>query len=452
MSERLTLRIVRLGFRGDGLGVPVDDPSGRAVRVAHTVPGDVVEVSPLELEHGPARARLERLLEAGPQRVGPHCPQHVRCSGCQLRVLAPTARLAHILRGWQRALRRATGLSLEALDAITAAPVCPAPHDGYRTRASVALAVDAASALIAGMPSRDRTAAPLEVGVIDLVRCPAQHPRSRQALAVALDAVRAALDAAPCEPGTTLGRLTVEVGLACGDVRVVLQPEVEPVLERAADLLAEREPGWSIVISADEMLRRVSGDGRLRVAGPAGELLEAPLGAWTSPTPYGAAAVAEVIFAELDRLRPPGEPWQGAIELGCGLGTHAGQLAARATRYVGVDGTREAIAAAQANLHAVANAEARLGRASHALKRLLSGGLLAELLIIHPMRRGIGAEVGRYLRPLGATTVLHVAPSARALADDAPMLLEAGFRLERLVPVDTMPHTYHLMAVTVWRR
>ena len=92
-----SVRILRIAAGGDGVGRLAD---GRTLFVPRTAPGDLIETADLRLHARFARARIGRIIEAGPERIEPRCA-HYRddaCGGCQLQ---------HMDSASQHAARRA---------------------------------------------------------------------------------------------------------------------------------------------------------------------------------------------------------------------------------------------------------------------------------------------------------------------------------------------------------
>jgi|UPI00035D9E93 23S rRNA (uracil1939-C5)-methyltransferase len=64
-------------------------------------PGDRITASVTQQQRGIAHAKLERIVEASPERCAPPCPVADRCGGCALQVVKPSAHAA-IKSGWVR--------------------------------------------------------------------------------------------------------------------------------------------------------------------------------------------------------------------------------------------------------------------------------------------------------------------------------------------------------------
>ena len=128
--ESVELRIDELAAGGDGVG---RGPDGRVVFVPFTAPGDFVRVRVTESRARFARARVESLLESGPQRSDPVCPVFGSCGGCAWQHVAYSAQLAAKARILEDALRRLGGLAPPARVEVMASP---SPY-GYRSRTRV---------------------------------------------------------------------------------------------------------------------------------------------------------------------------------------------------------------------------------------------------------------------------------------------------------------------------
>jgi 23S rRNA (uracil1939-C5)-methyltransferase len=156
------VRILRLAAGGDGVGRLGD---GRTVFVPRTAPGDLVELTGVRVHRRFARARLERVVEASPNRAEPRCPHYVadECGGCQLQHLSPAAQLEARRAFVGDALRRI------AKRDVADPEITPADH-GYGYRAKLTLAASADGRRI-GLHPYDRPA-----DVFDLDRCHITRP------------------------------------------------------------------------------------------------------------------------------------------------------------------------------------------------------------------------------------------------------------------------------------
>lgn len=129
----LELTIDSLAAGGDGVG-RADD--GRVVFVPESAPGDRVRVSVVERHSRFARARLETVLEAGPDRCEARCPVFGRCGGCSWQHVTYPAQVEAKRAILEAALARIGGRKPSAQTDFVASPD---PY-GYRNRARVLVA------------------------------------------------------------------------------------------------------------------------------------------------------------------------------------------------------------------------------------------------------------------------------------------------------------------------
>ncbi len=77
----MTLCLIdNIAFGGEGVG----RIEGLAVFIPLTLPGEVVEIDIYQKKKNFARAKLQLIIEANPNRVIPPCPYFANCGGCQL--------------------------------------------------------------------------------------------------------------------------------------------------------------------------------------------------------------------------------------------------------------------------------------------------------------------------------------------------------------------------------
>ncbi len=125
-GQRISLTIRDVAFGGEGVG-RVDD---FVVFVPFVLPEEVVEVEITAVKKNFARAKLQRVLQASPERVAPECRYFGRCGGCQYQHAAYPAQLRLKHKQIADLFERIGKISPDKI-----APVipCPAPY-GYRNR------------------------------------------------------------------------------------------------------------------------------------------------------------------------------------------------------------------------------------------------------------------------------------------------------------------------------
>jgi 23S rRNA (uracil1939-C5)-methyltransferase len=79
---------------------------------------------------------------------------------------------------------------------------------------------------------------------------------------------------------------------------------------------------------------------------------------------------------------------------------------------------------------------------------VLPPGLEApDLIVLDPPRAGLSHKAVSRIGEVGAPTLVYVSCNPTTLAPNLAQLLEYGYRLEQVTPVDMFPHTPHVESV-----
>ncbi len=410
MTERLT--ILRIGHRGDGIAETPDGP----VFVPYTLPGEIVEVEPFPGH--PDRRHLLRTESASAERVAPVCPHFTVCGGCQTQHW-DFARY----RDWKR------GLVIEALrQAGLDAPVGELidAHGEGRRRAVFHARKSAHDVLEVGF------AAYRAHHIVSIDHCPVLAP----ALAGALPAAWALAEALRADKPLDIQATATDGGL---DVDV-----------RGSGALKARQASELAKLAEKHRLARITRHGELiaQRASPVVRVGKAavvlPPGAFLQATAQGEAVLAQLVtqYAGDARL---------VADLFCGVGPFALRLAERA-RVVAADADAAAIAALREAAKAPGlkpvEAETRdLFRRPFAPDELKS----LAALVFDPPRQGAQAQA-RQLAASKVPVVIAVSCNAATFARDARLLVDGGYRLTDVTPVDQFRYSPHVEVVAKFER
>lgn len=169
-----------------------------------------------------------------------------------------------------------------------------------------------------------------------------------------------------------------------------------------------------------------------------------------SPTAFfqtNVGAAAELVRLVLDATQGS----KTVLDLYCGSGLFALQLARAGARVTAVEENRQAIKDADANL--------RLNRMPEGQVRFIAGKAEDHIngqfdaVVLDPPRDGcpprVLSAVFERLRPARA---VYVSCNPDALAKELPVILKTGYRVTRVQPVDMFPHTTHIETVMVFAR
>jgi 23S rRNA (uracil1939-C5)-methyltransferase len=142
------------------------------------------------------------------------------------------------------------------------------------------------------------------------------------------------------------------------------------------------------------------------------------------------------------------------FDLYCGIGTIALSLAARAREVVGVEIVEPAVADAieNARLNDVTNARFYAGDIRLAMRELVEQAGRPDVAVIDPPRAGLSQKVVRRVVEAAPKRIVYVSCNPTTLAPNAAQLVEAGYRLVKVRPVDMFPQTPHIECVALLER
>ncbi|MBI1244872.1 MAG: hypothetical protein GC202_07690 [Alphaproteobacteria bacterium] len=411
MTDTLELTIARLGASGDGVA---DGP----IYVAGALAGERVRVRRI----GKDRAQLVEVIERARERVAPPCAHFGTCGGCAVQHLADDA-----YAGWKTALVKAA-LAARGLDvAIEPMVRIAAPT---RRRAELAARRTPEGVTLGFHESASGA-------IVDLASCAVLVPP----LVALLPALRKLL-AESLRPGETCD---LHVTAADNGVDLLVTGRSPDTRRRAAlaDFAAanrivriawRRNPGDAPEIVALHEAPRID-IGGVAVVPPPGAFLQA------------ARAAEEALAGEaMDAIGKA----KRVVDLYAGLGTFSFPLAGRVHAV-------EGDAAASAAMLAAARAAGRAGRITCEARDLARRPLLPEELddydaaIFDPPREGAG-EQARHLAASTVPVVVGISCNPATFARDARTLVDGGYELKRVVPVDQFRWTGHVELVAIFAK
>jgi 23S rRNA (uracil1939-C5)-methyltransferase len=142
------------------------------------------------------------------------------------------------------------------------------------------------------------------------------------------------------------------------------------------------------------------------------------------------------------------------FDLYCGIGTIALTLAARAREVVGVEIIEPAVADAIANArrNEVVNTKFFAGDIRLAMRDLVEQSGKPDVLVVDPPRAGLSQKIVRRIVEAAPKRIVYVSCNPTTLAPNAAQLVEAGYKLIKVRPVDMFPQTPHIECVALLER
>jgi 23S rRNA (uracil1939-C5)-methyltransferase len=435
----LDITIEKLIYGGDGLArLPADEQGRRrAVFVPFTLPGEKISAALEDEKAGFARASVEKILEPSPERIEALCPYFQRCGGCQYQHATYALQLQSKVSILRENLQRLGKLELPAeIQLHSASPW------NYRNRARLRVRVDSNFAL--GYLKRSSHE------LLPVESCPITSPLINRAIAALWCLGRdlqvpAELREIELFANGDDSQLLVE--LYCESRDGENQPKQSA--QNFAGRLRRVLPEVASVHIFSQTIARARGDG--------GHFSESP--AWTLgpgefryQTKTGSLRVSAGSFFQVNRFLVDelvsvvcaGRSGDLALDLYAGVGLFSAALAPSFGHIVAVESSQSSVGDLKYNCPP--NVKAVRATVEEYL-RSKGKRLRPDLVVVDPPRAGLGERVARSLGTLGAPRLTYVSCDPATLARDLAVLSAAGYRLERVHPVDLFPQTYHIETV-----
>ena len=416
--DNFNVKIEKLVYGGDGLAYH----DGKPVFVPFVLPGEEVEVIPIEESRKLVRALPAQVMQAAEQRIQPHCPYFARCGGCHYQHLSYDDQLRLKVNILRETLRR-----LGKLDWKEEIPVHASPPWNYRNRVQLKLAPHPVVAEV------------LQVGyyragshnLCAVEQCPLVSPKLNQLIAVfnRLSAARALpLSLRGAEAFTDDRDQTFWLTLSA--------PRIDFDAAALAETLRTDLDGLLSLqfhqTSADQ--RRTDGLG------------------WTY---WNAGAqrwrVSHQSFFQVNRHLVPtvierattGLEGKVALDLYAGVGLFTRALAEKFARVVAVEAGTEAAADLAANLADLEGVEAQATSVANFLRRSPEK---CDVAVLDPSRTGLERGVAEALAELAPPRLVYLSCDPATFARDLARLAP-HYRVSEIELFDLFPQTFHIEAL-----
>jgi 23S rRNA (uracil1939-C5)-methyltransferase len=450
-GDVVELRIESVAHGGAGVG----RLERYVVFVDGAFPGELVRAETLRSKRDYANARVTEVLEPSPDRVPQRCDHDGQpCPGSPWQPLRYERQLElkHGLVG--DALRRLGHLNQFELE-----PIVPTAEPWrYRNKMEYSFGTSEDGTLALGFHRRGRW------DVVDDARdCMLASERSNAVRNLVRDwCAQRGLDAMDrrTQEGF-LRNLVVREGRRTGELQVrLVTTEGQFEHEELCAAIRAADPNADVLWTRTDRLSEVTQGGDTEVLAGSAVLHEelCDLRFRISPEAFFQTntETAELLY-ELAREYAGGEAPRGGErvhDLFCGIGTLSLALALRAGEVWGLDVVHEAIADAieNARLNEVENVHFFAGDVRDALRPLAERAPRPDVTVVDPPRAGLSQKVVRRLLETNPGRIVYVSCNPTTLAPNARQMVDAGYRLVKVRPVDMFPHTPHIECVALLER
>jgi 23S rRNA (uracil1939-C5)-methyltransferase len=414
-GKTITLDIRDMAHGGSGLGFY----QGRPVFVPYTLPGESITA---EITGGRGRvqfARGLRLHGASADRSAPRCPHFGpgRCWGCQWQHINYDAQLLLKQDVLADQLARVGGLP-DSLIESALQPILPTPQPwAYNHSLSLLRAASGDW----GLKRQAR-------GIEAIGECHLAHPDLLELLQeLDLDYERAE-------------RMTLRRG---SDGRMMLIFEIDA--EEEPNLNTNLPLSVNLILPDREPINLI-GDAHSNFA-IARRHFRVTAGAYMRPN---IGALNSLIAAVMRLAQLPGSA--RVLDLYAGVGVFSAFLANEARLVTVVESYPPAANDADANLRLFDNVDVIEGAVEAVLADMIAEEAQYDVALVDPPGSGLRADVAQGIAMLGVGRLVYVSGNPASLARDSRSLVDAGYDLRAIQPIDLAPQTYYIDAVALFER
>ncbi len=383
VTDLLRLDIDAMANGGDGIG----RRDGKAVFVPGAIPGDTVDVEIVETKKRFERATLVSIATASPDRIEAPCEYFGTCGGCTWQHADYPAQLA-----WKTATVTGQLRHLGGIDDVDVRPII-APGEPYHYRNRLDLQVHRGRPALVKRASNELV--PIDVCLL-----------ADQELVELFGRL-----------GDLHGvdRLTLRTGVNTGETVVVLDGEL-PI----------STDDWGVPFGGDDIVLHEVVDGHaFQITGTA----------FFQNNTEGAEALVRIV-----REAATVEPGDRVLDAYAGGGLFTATVAGVGDEVVAIESDPLALEDLLENT----DVEVIEADVADGLAELPADW---DVVMVDPPRVGLGSEVTGLLTDLRPTVIASVSCDIASFARDAAALIEGGYRLEWVQPVDMFPQTPHIETV-----
>ena len=418
---------------GDAVG---RDENNRVTFVPFAAPGEIADVAIDEERKTFARGHLIDLQVLAPLRVVPPCPVFGKCGGCQWQHLDYAAQL-EIKRGFViDALHRIAHLERETLESLVA-PCQPSPDIyAYRNKADF---------VVENLPASTCTCS-VEIGLyarnshtlIPVQNCPIQNHSNNRLLEIVRemmneiprDLLRRVITRTDSEENSLL---LLQTHSTIWNNEIAWAQKFRARVPECAGVLRQNEKAFARVLDGRDWLQENVDGLQLRVTG-AGF--------------FQVNSSATLALLQTVRDLSNVQVGQRALDLFCGVGLFALDMARSGAQVLGIESGHQAVRDAKFNAKRNnLKVEFVSGDAAGELKKV---SFQPDLIVLDPPRAGASTCSAQLLR-LQPKRIVYVSCDAATLARDVANLA-GDYRLKRAVPLDLFPQTSHVETVVQLER
>ncbi|MCD6450579.1 MAG: 23S rRNA (uracil(1939)-C(5))-methyltransferase RlmD [Thermotogaceae bacterium] len=435
----MLVKIEKIVNGGYGLGTFED---GKKVFVEGAYPDEVVKVEIVKEKRDFSFAKPVYFVEKSPFRRTPLCPNFNQCGGCHFMDISYEKQLdfkREIVKDLferivgfsdvEKTVASPLGLNYRTKVELTAAFIKGEPKLGFKVRKSHFL-VSIKECLIA--PERANMILEKLPKILSAAEVPIYNFRKRKGI---------------------LKHVVVRHAFSTNQTMVIFVTKTEnfPQAKILSKLLVKEFPWVYSIIhvmnSKDSVIlrgpyRTLHGEGII-VEEFDWETYQIPPTAFFQSNYYVAKKLADFVFKVSEVSGK-----ERVLDLYSGVGLFSLRLSSAAKKVVGVESNRVSYKAAVSNSHINERKNTSFVN-SDVLEFLKNNEENFDIVVVDPPRSGMEKEAIAELLGAKPKKIIYISCEPSTLARDVKALVDGGYKLERVVPFDMFPQTFHVETVAL---
>ena len=445
IGDRLDVAIERLSFTGKGIG----RVNNFVIFIPHTIPGDVVKAEITSRKKRYADARAVDFISHSSDAIEPECRHFGICGGCSFQNLPYELQFEAKQEAVREHLRRIGKIENPPLDKIV-------PSDRkffYRNKMEFSFKPDEEDFLRLGLHHRGEWEK-----IFDVEECLLQSKLSNRIVSRVRDYFRKKRIPAYhlSEHHGHLRFLVIRESASTGEILLILvtnKGEYDYLEEFVKMLTTEFPEVSSIVhvinsgkanIATGEMEKIIWGNKYITESIGGNKFLIRPSSFFQTNSRQ-----TEILYNKAAELGEFGSN-DNVLDLYTGCGTIAIHIARNVDSVLGIELNPDVVKSAgeNARLNEIDNCEFIAGDVRKTLDKLIEEDQKFDTIIADPPRAGIGHKTLVRIFKLKPQKIVYISCNPATLAADIRELRQHGYKLDRTIPVDMFPHTFHIETVS----
>jgi 23S rRNA (uracil1939-C5)-methyltransferase len=445
IGDRVEVKIERLSFTGKGIG----RLNNFVIFIPNTIPGDHVKAEIYACKRRYADAKAVEYVQRSPDSVAPECRHFEICGGCSFQNLPYQLQLEAKQEAVREHLRRIGKIEDPPLENIIG---CEEQYF-YRNKMEFSFKPDENNSLRLGLHHRGEWEK-----IFDVEKCLLQSEFSNTIVSRVREFFRQRNVPAYhlSEHYGYLRFLTIRESSGTGEAMMILVTN-QGELEHKDDFIDMVRNEFPQVVSIMQVINTrkanvAMGESETVLWGR--NFITEKLGDYEfriRPSSFFQtnSRQTQILYDTALRLGEFG-PEEKVLDLYTGCGTIAIYISGRVKSVLGVELNPDAVTSARENaeVNGVENCRFETADVRKSLDEMVDNGERFDTVIIDPPRAGIGRKIVSRIGRLSPEKIIYVSCNPSTLAGDIMEFGQAGYMLEKTVPVDMFPHTFHIESVS----